>query len=488
MPREPLRLRTGQKLGRYELLSPVTPVARSGAGQVWVARLRGARGFHKLVAIKTLLPAESEADPLVMEQKLLDEARIAASIQHSNVVQTLELGEQTGQLYLVMEWVDGEPLTDLIEAAEQGGGVPLLVAVNLVAQALRGLQAAHELRDDAGTSLGIVHKELSPHNVLVSYSGTAKIVGFGIAKTRNAWTLGRMEIEGKAAYLAPEQILGGVVDQRSDLFAIGVLLYQLTVGRHPFEAEDAAGLLHNIVCDEPAVRPSLVKPNYSRTLEAVVMKAVDKERDRRWPSAEEMRLALQRGVPQAFELGFESQLRTFMIDTVGERARRLHEMLRRAEHVVDVGGDENAPGSSISNTSLRGIAVDTGVSQSDSLPPPPPPARAGPLASLRPLLARSVPPPHLRRPLLAAFSAVTLLVVGLFWLRSTPHSASNAASAPGSGMVDLNPPRAPSARPAAAPSPSPSIEVTPVVAAASASVSPVSRSKSPRAGHQSHKK
>lgn len=486
MSRDPLRLRTGQKLGRYELLTPVAPVTSSGAGQVWVARLRGARGFHKLVAIKTLLPGQSEADPLVTEQKLLDEARIAACIQHSNVVQTLELGEQAGQLYLVMEWVDGEPLTDLIESAEQGGGVPLLVAVNLVAQALRGLQAAHELRDDAGLPLGIVHKELSPHNVLVSYSGTSKIVGFGIAKTRNAWRLGRMEIEGKAAYLAPEQILGGVVDQRSDLFAIGVLLYQLTAGRHPFEATDAAGLLHNIVCDEPAVRPSLIKPNYSRTLEAVVMKAIDKERDRRWPSAEEMRLALQRGVPQAFELGFESQLRTFMIDTAGERALRKREALRRAELVVDAGGDENAPGSSISNTSLRGIAVDTGVSQSDSLAAPP--VRSGRLPSLRPLLARSVPPPHLRRPLLAAFSAVTVVVFGLFWLRSPSHPAGTAASAPASGMVDLTPPRAPSPPPVAAPSPSPSIVVTPVVAPASASVAPPGRVKSLRAGHPSKKK
>lgn len=458
MRREPFHLRTGQKLGRYELLAPVSSIApvapRGGLGQVWAARLRGARGFNKLVAIKTLLPAQSDVDPAVMEQKLLDEARVAALIQHSNVVQTLELGDHGGQLYLVMEWVDGEPLADLIECTERSGGVPLLVAVNLVAQALRGLQAAHELRDDAGASLGVVHKDISPQNVLVSYSGTAKILDFGITRARNSWSLGSSE--GKAAYLAPEQILGGVIDQRTDLFAVGVLLYRLTTGRHPFEAPDAAGLLHNVVNDEAAPRPSLVKPNYSRTLEAVVMKALEKDRDRRWPSAEEMRLALQRGVPQAFELGFESQLRTFMTDSVGERALRKREALRRAEVVVDAGGaDEGASSSAISATSLRGIAVDTGASPSDAAPPSIPKR----LPSLRPLLARSVPPPHLRRPLLIGTSAITALVLIGLLSRSPTRSPSTVATGPGSAMVDLAPPRVPS------PAPTATVIVTPIASA-----------------------
>jgi eukaryotic-like serine/threonine-protein kinase len=486
--RDPLRLRVGQKLGRYELLTPVT---RGGMGQVWAARLRGARGFQKLVAIKTLLPADAETDSVVLEQRLLDEARIAALIQHSNVVQTLELGEQAGQLYLVMEWVDGEPLADLIECAEQGGGVPLLVAVNLVAQALRGLQAAHELKDDAGLPLGIVHKDITPHNVLVSYSGTAKIVDFGIAQVMNQSSLSSHEIEGNAAYMPPEQILGGIVDQRSDLFAVGVLLYQLTTGRHPFQAQatDAQGVLRNVISDEPAVRPSLVKANYSRTLEAVVLKALEKERDRRWPSAEEMRLALQRGVPQAFELGFESQLRTFMSDTVGERALRKREALRRAELVVDAGGaDEGSGTSSISATSLRGIAIDTDPGHVDSRPPHP-----SRLQSLRPLLARSVPPPHLRRPLLVAFSAVVAVVSALLWLGSPVHSAVTAATAPGSGMVDLMPPRAPLPGSAIVLTPSSSTSAIATAAATGApagasvsSVSSASHGKLPRVARPKH--
>jgi serine/threonine protein kinase len=435
--RHPLRLRTGQKLGSYELL---TPVARGRTGQVWAARLRGARGFHKLVAVKTLLPPEADSDPQGLEQRLLDEVHTAALIQHSNVVQTLELGDHSGNLYLVTEWVDGESLSDLIECTERSGGVPLLVAVNLVAQILRGLQAAHELKDDAGLPLGVAHKDLSPHNVLVTYSGTVKLMDFGIAWTMNQSGAGYGEPEAKAAYLPPERVLNGAVDQRSDLFAVGVLLYRLTTGCHPFRGATAEDLRRNLVADEPPLRPSRLVPNYSRTLEAVVLKALEKERDRRWPCAEEMRLALQRGVPQAFELGFENQLRTFMIDTVGDRALRKREALRLAELVVDAGGADDGTGSSsTSASSLRGIAIDTEPGQGGDSSPP----RAKRLPTLRPLLARSVPPPHLRRPLLVAFLTLAAVVSAFLGLRSPDHPAITAATAPGSGMVDLAPPRPP---------------------------------------------
>ena len=445
MFRDPLRLHTGQKLGRYELLAPV---ARGGTGQVWVARLRGARGFHKLVAIKTLLPAPGDAQ--LMEQKLLEEVHAAALIQHSNVAQTLELGEHQGTLYLVMEWVDGEPLSNVIESAELGGGVPLLVAVNLIGQTLRGLQAAHEQVDEAGVRLGVVHRDVSPFNILVSYSGIAKLVDFGIARAKSEdRTLGGdNRIEGKLGYAAPEQVTGRVVDQRTDLFAVGVILYLLTTGRHPFQGKDSAATLRNIISDEPAVRPSSIKTNYSRTLEAVVMKALEKDRDRRWPSAEEMRLALQRGVPQAFELGFEAQLRTFMGDTVGDRGLRKREAIRRAEVVVDAAPSDGTEPTNGSVTSLRAISISTEAVIRDSNPP----AKVSRIASLRPLLARSVPPPHLRRPLLAAGVAMVAVMGGLLWLRAPGSPPKNTATAPLPGMVDLSPPRAASALPIATPS------------------------------------
>ncbi|HET7542559.1 MAG TPA: serine/threonine-protein kinase [Polyangiaceae bacterium] len=453
MFRDPIRLHTGQKLGRYELLMPV---ARGGLGQVWVARLRGARGFHKLVAIKTLLPAPGDAR--LMEQRLHADLRVAALVQHSNIAQTLELDEQDGTLYAVMEWVDGEPLSQVIESAKQLGGVPLLVAVNLIGQTLRGLQAAHEHCDDAGVRRPVLHRDVSPDNILVSHSGIAKLVDFGIARAkRSDRTLGRdNRIEQNFGYAAPEQVVSGPVDPRTDLFGVGVTLYLLTTGRHPFQGRDAASTLRNLLSDEPPLRPSAIKTSYSRTLEAVVMKALEKDRARRWPSAEEMRLALERGVPQAFELGIEAQLRRFMTDAVGERAASKREAIRLAEAVVDAGAGEGAPSSS-SATSLRAIAVDTGAARRNSFPAP---SRRSMLPTIRPLLNRSVPPPRWRRPLLiAALAAAAIAAASLVWFR-VPSKTPNVASAPAVDMVDLNPPRSvgvpPLAVPSALPAPGPS--------------------------------
>jgi eukaryotic-like serine/threonine-protein kinase len=426
------------------------PVARGGLGQVWAARLRGARGFNKLVAIKTLLPAPG--DSLQMEQRLLEDLRVAALIQHSNVAQTLELDEQKGTLYAVMEWVDGEPLSQVLESAELGGGLPLLVAVNLVGQALRGLQAAHEHCDEAGRRVPVVHRDVSPDNILVSYSGIAKLVDFGIARAkRQDRTLGRENrIERNFGYAAPEQVLGEDVDARTDLFAAGVTLYLLTTGRHPFQGKDSASTLRNILGDEPPARPSAIKTSYSRTLEAVVMKAIEKDPARRWPSAEEMRLALERGVPQAFELGFEAQLRTFMADTVGDRGQKKREAIRRAEIVVDAGAGEPGGGTSKSSVkSLRAISVNMAnkVPRQESEPPP---IRRSLMPTLRPMLAHSVPPPRMRKPLLIASFAAVALALGLVLLRA-PGQPQSTASAPTAGMVDLNLPRPVAVPPAAAP-------------------------------------
>jgi serine/threonine-protein kinase len=421
-----------------------------------------------------MLPAPGEAAR--MEQMLLDEARIASLVQHSNVAQTLELGEHEGTLYLVLEWVDGEPLSDVLASAEQAGGVPHLVAVNLVAQTLRGLQAAHELHDDAGVSLGVVHRDVSPDNVLVTYSGIAKLVDFGIARTANQRaSFGDGAIEGKISYMAPEQLMGAAVDQRTDLFATGVMLYMLTVGRHPFGARNAGEMASSILGEQPAIRPSLLKPNYSRTLEAVVLKALEKDRARRWPSAEEMRSALQRGVPEAFELGFEAQLRTFMGDTVGDRASRKRELLRRAEAAVDATPAAPAPppgppsATAISATSLRAIIVDASARKADSERPS---GSVRPRSSYLPTLRPSVP--SLRtarrrgwRPVIAvALGSAAALALGL-----SRHPASDGphAARPSAPMVDVSPPRAGSA---ATPAPIAPVSIALVSSAASAVSAP----------------
>src|SRR6185503_13637183 len=318
-------------LGRYQLL---VAVARGGMGQVWLARLQGARGFNKVVAIKTLLPNEAERARL--EAMLAEEARLASLIQHANVVHTIELGEHDGMLYLVMEWVEGEPLSYLQARAQQEGGMPLSVSVALVAQVLSGLHAAHELHDDSGP-LGVVHRDVSPHNILVTYDGVAKLLDFGIAKATHQPTgnTDTGEIKGKFSYMAPEQILGNAVDRRCDVFAAGIVLYALATGRHPFKHQNTAQVIHAITGPEPVPPASTIVPGFPAELEQVLLKALDKDPNKRWASAEEFRTALELAMPDAFSDVGRMALRAFIEQTVGERKTARREAVRRAQQAAD---------------------------------------------------------------------------------------------------------------------------------------------------------
>jgi serine/threonine protein kinase len=348
---------THQTLGRYQLL---VAVARGGMGQVWLARLLGARGFNKLVAVKTLLGASDAR----MEGMLLEEARLASLIQHANVVHTLELGEHEGTLYLAMEWVDGEPLGFLLERATERGGMPIEVAVALCSQVLAGLHAAHELSDHTGP-LGVVHRDVSPHNVLVTYDGVAKLLDFGIAKATHQASSNTEtgEIKGKFSYMAPEQILGGSVDRRCDIFAAGIVLYLLTTGKHPFKHHNTAAVIHAITTDEAVAPPSTLDPDYPSALEMVLLKALEKNPEQRFRTAEEMRIALEQAMPDAFGDAGRARLREFMERVVGDRKIARREAVRRAQLAADARDIEtgarqalqSSPGQSAS--SLRAISI-----------------------------------------------------------------------------------------------------------------------------------
>jgi len=432
-------------------------------GQVWVGRLRGARGFQKLVAIKTLLAvSEDGEDSERRERMLFEEARIAGLIQHSNVVQTIELGEHEDSLYMVMEWVDGEPLSYLLQHCEPSGGIPLPIVVNLIAQTLRGLQAAHDLVDGGGAPLGVVHRDVSPHNVLVSYTGVAKLVDFGIAKAMNqglnSTTTG--EIKGKFAYMAPEQILGNPVDRRADIFSVGVMLHLMTSGHHPFKNHQSIGVLHSITSSTPAMRPSSLKSGYSPALEAVVMRALEKDRDRRWASADEMREALQRAVPEAFAVGFDAKVEGFMNATCGLRAAAKRETLRRVEQRSEH-AEGRAPvrvgATAQSASSLRAVSVDTSAAGEHEEP-----ARLSYLPTLKPPPEPAVAATRGRRPWIAALS-VGVSVAGILALLMKPGAPHASAPLASSELVQLAP--ASSAHPLVVdpprPLPSPTPEAVP---------------------------
>jgi serine/threonine-protein kinase len=346
----------GQVLGRYELL---VPIAKGGMAQVWAARLRGSRGFQKIVAIKIIRAGTN--DDARMEQMFLEEATIASQIHHPNVVGTMELGDHEGTLYLVMEWVEGEALAQVMKQSMGRGGIPISIAVNLIAQACKGLHAAHELRDEAGAPLGVVHRDVSPQNVLVTYSGTAKLVDFGVAKVngRDGDLTQDGEVKGKFAYMAPEQVSGGHVDRRTDIFAMGILLYFLTTGRHPFIGENTAQTLQNITSKKPPEPPSSLVAGYPLELEAVVMKALGKEPNDRWASASDMLSALEVAVPACHEGSFEGRVGEFMKELFGERARERRAQLRLAQEIADRSLPESQRSSSPTSVgSLRAVSFD----------------------------------------------------------------------------------------------------------------------------------
>ncbi len=353
----------GQVLGRYELL---LRVAQGGMARVWAARLHGTRGFRKLVAVKTILPNVMDSQRL--EQMFLEEATLASGIHHPNVVDTIELGEQDGVLFMALEWVDGESLSLVMQEANKVGGVPLPIGVNLVVQACKGLHSAHELADETGAPLGVVHRDVSPHNVLVSFSGIAKVVDFGIAKaTQRASTLTEAgEVKGKLAYMAPEQIRGRAVDRRTDVFALGTLLYQLTTGRHPWKGDHPGETTERLCSDRPVTPPSAFCDDYPEALEAAVHKALEKDPDKRFPTAERFLVALEEAVPSSLEGNAEARIAEFMQKLVGPRGVERRKQIRLAGDLLD---QRRALSGTVTTTtgtsgSTGAVAVDAGASSS----------------------------------------------------------------------------------------------------------------------------
>jgi serine/threonine protein kinase len=460
---EPSRIH--RTLGRYQLL---VAIARGGMGEVWLGRLQGARGFNKLVAVKTLLPNTAEGQRF--ESMLTEEARIASLIQHANVVHTMELGEEQGLLYLVMEWVDGEPLGFLSERADARGGMSLNVATNLIAQVLAGLHAAHELSDDSGP-LGVVHRDVSPHNILVTYDGVAKLLDFGIAKAthQSAGNTEAGEIKGKFSYMAPEQILAGDVDRRCDVFAAGIVLYLLTTGTHPFKRHNTAATIRAITSDDPVPPPSSLVEDYPAELEQVVLKALDKRPEHRWATAEEMRSALKQAMPDAFADAGQQQLREFMNRAVGDRKHSRREAVRRAQLAADASDVETGArralqASGQSASSLQAIAISQ-----------PAPAEVSEIVSARTGESSAVvtpaPKPRVRvLPWAAAGLGLVLTLIfsapRLFDSSSAPNQSGVSAGAP---LVAREPATAVAAPPsAAAPAASAAAPTPPVSDAAPA--------------------
>jgi eukaryotic-like serine/threonine-protein kinase len=246
---EGARLEPGTRLDRYELLCPV---AHGGMASVWLARLSGKHGFEKLFAIKTILP--QFAEDVRFQQMFLDEARVASRIEHANVAQVLDLGEEHGVLYLVMQWVDGDSLSRLSRAAtKQRIKIPIPIVLRILADTCGGLHAAHEVRDPQGERLGVVHRDVSPQNILVTPEGVAKLIDFGVVKAEGRLSADTVagQLKGKIHYMAREQALGELVDRRADVWSVAAVAYTLIAGAPPYEGPNELATLHMLTSGRP---------------------------------------------------------------------------------------------------------------------------------------------------------------------------------------------------------------------------------------------
>ena len=281
----------GQQLGGLGPYTLLEQVAVGGMAEIYLAKTRGVAGFEKFLCLKVIHPNYADDEHFI--EMLIDEAKIAVGLNHANIVQIFDLGRDGKTYFIAMEYIDGADLFKIMRRlSERDHDVPIDVAAYIAHEICTGLDYAHRKRDEQGRPLGIIHRDISPQNILVSKSGEVKIVDFGIAK---AASRGRKTqagvIKGKYYYMSPEQAWGDPVDQRSDIFSSGIILYEVLTGQMLYLEEDMHRLL-DMVRKADIPRPTTKRPEIPPQLENVVMKALAKRPADRWQTAHEYQVAL----------------------------------------------------------------------------------------------------------------------------------------------------------------------------------------------------
>ncbi|MCK6551601.1 protein kinase [Myxococcota bacterium] len=317
-----------RRFGRYTL---VKKLATGGMAEIWLARQRGLAGFNRFVVIKKILSHLSEQETFV--KMFLDEARTSAQLNHPNVVQIYDLGREGESYYIAMEFIAGENLAAIAwRGMKRGRPLSPQFAARIIADTCKALHYAHHLRGSDGQALEIVHRDISPQNILVTYEGEVKVVDFGIAKaaTKSEHTKTGM-LKGKFSYMSPEQCLGTPVDMRSDIFALGILLYELCTGKRLFKHESELMILE-MITKRTVVPPSQVAPGISPRLEEVIMTALEKPVERRFQTAQDMQIALEEYLREeqraASNADIASYMRALFEDKIEEK-RLLREAASR---------------------------------------------------------------------------------------------------------------------------------------------------------------
>jgi serine/threonine protein kinase len=415
-----------RQFGKYTLLRRL---AAGGMAELFLALHRSVAGFEKLMVIKRILPSVNEDKAFI--DMLLHEARIAATLSHPNIVHIFDVGHIDGTYFIAMEHIHGEDIGAILRAMKKKGQreFPLEYALSIVLGATAGLAYAHDKRDLDGAPLHIVHRDISPRNIVVSFTGDVKIVDFGIAKSTSEPvddTQGG-QIKGKASYMSPEQASGQPVDWRSDIFAAGVMLFELTTGRRLFRGASEFETL-KLICDKEYPRPTEIKPDYPKALEQIVMRALAKKRDERYQSARELQADLEDFVREERIAVSPVSLARWMQLLFQDQLVEQKEALQDVKQLADVIAAQHS-----TRISMHSIYDGTGPGTLSS---------AG-AASLQP------PPAPKRRPIglpLAALGAGVFFAAGFFYTEmraprpSTPPTPS-APPAP-SAHAEHDPPEA----------------------------------------------
>ena len=479
---------------------------------VYLARVSGVGGFQRFVAIKRLHPHLAREPEFI--EMFLDEARLAARIHHPNVVSILEIGSTEQGYYIVMEYVEGDTLGRLLSrAAQLGQRLPLEVGLRIVIDMLAGLEAAHELTDDDGNPLLIVHRDVSPQNVLVGVDGNAKLTDFGVARATSRLSVTRTgQLKGKVAYMAPEQARGdGAVDHRADIFAAGVVLWEVLVGKRLFKGDGEALTLNKVLTD-PIPTVGSAWPGVPPSLEAITARALERDRTIRYATARELAEDLEKEA-RALQLDASNRdVASYLDEALGPEISSQREAVRawvtRSEPGRRSYSQTPGPGGvatrierkpsfkSVPPPSATGIPSISGVA---SLPPPPRvPAMGGAAASgahaaittpkgiaavsassdAIPRSPDSTRPMRAVRPAEAAVWPWLLLVAaalagGLAWVLWTRVTTAEHAGRlrPSRSSPSVRPARRPPSRPPTAASPAP-IVVAPAVAGVTGAVGP----------------
>jgi serine/threonine protein kinase len=308
-------LLSGTRLGKYEVLRRISI---GGMAEIFLARAAALPGFKKLVVIKRILPQlAKKAEFLDM---FMDEARIAATLQHPNIVQTYDVAVAGGNYFIAMEFLHGEDLHSLLRTVKRlNQRVPVEHALQIVISLCAGLQYAHEREDFDGKPLSIVHRDVTPANIIVTFEGSVKLLDFGIARAASRANQTRSgTLKGKIHYMSPEQAQGLAVDRRSDVYSAGILLYELTMMRRLYRGETDYQILHNIV-NGTLPAPSELDPEYDKDLEVIVKKALLKDVNARYQTAQELQDDLENFARKRGVFLSPSSLKAYIGTLFGER-------------------------------------------------------------------------------------------------------------------------------------------------------------------------